>query len=201
MKTRIRAISEIVYNKSVLHVGFADACFDPLNPHEYVFRRKMRMGIWLHDHLVSYSNRCAGIDTDKVAVDLLKQMGYINVHSDYNSILGMEFDYLVLGEIIEHIDNPVEFLKGLKKMFPNSKIIATVPNALKIENFINCLFGKEIINEDHRYWFTPFTINKIMERSGYIGNTELIESSPRGIIKTLVKTIFPYFRDIILFTT
>ncbi len=46
------------------------------------------------------------------------------------------------------------------------RIIVTVPNAFKFENFLNAMRDREAINSDHRYWFTVYTIAKVMTLSG-----------------------------------
>jgi hypothetical protein len=47
------------------------------------------------------------------------------------------------------------------------EIIVTVPNAFALQNFLNAFRRVEKINSDHRFWFSPYTLAKIMHRSGF----------------------------------
>ena len=81
-----------------------------------------------------------------------------------------KWDYLVAGEIVEHLDNPVEFLRLLNERYKQrvDKIIITVPNAFRINNLTFSMKGQECINTDHRYWFTPYTICKVVHRANFV---------------------------------
>lgn len=70
--------------------------------------------------------------------------------------------------MLEHVDNPVQFLEAVNKNYREivDKIIITVPNAFSIFNFMTALSGKEAINTDHRYFFTPYTLCKIAYMAG-----------------------------------
>ena len=73
------------------------------------------------------------------------------------------------GEIIEHLDNPVNFLKAFKEKYGNNveRFIITVPSIYNTHQFTNMMNYKEIINSDHRFWFTPYTISKVLASAGY----------------------------------
>lgn len=60
------------------------------------------------------------------------------------------------------------FLKSLKKGLGNNarELIVTAPNAIRWEKFKNLRKGIECINSDHRYWFTPYTLAKIVLETG-----------------------------------
>ena len=76
---------------------------------------------------------------------------------NFPEITGSRWDYAVFGEIIEHIDDPVHFLKTFRQRFGGSvnRFIITVPNIYNKQHFTNMLKYREVINSDHRYWFTP----------------------------------------------
>jgi hypothetical protein len=88
---------------------------------------------------------------------------------DFPEITDNKWDYAVFGEIIEHIDDPVHFLKTFRQRFGGSVngFIVTVPNIYNKHHFSNMLKYREVINSDHRYWFTPYTISKILVTAGY----------------------------------
>ena len=70
-----------------------------------------------------------------------------------------------MGEIVEHLNDPVSFLKTLKEKFKDKvdRIVVTCPNAMFYKNIIDFAQKRERINTDHRYWFTPYTISKVMQ--------------------------------------
>ena len=73
-----------------------------------------------------------------------------------------------MAEVLEHIDNPVSFIKDIATHYRENigGIIITVPNAfgfIHISQAINN--GVESVNNDHRYWFTPYTICKVAHQA------------------------------------
>jgi 2-polyprenyl-3-methyl-5-hydroxy-6-metoxy-1,4-benzoquinol methylase len=176
----------------------------------------MKHNTWLHKHLNESANKCLGIDINEKSIDFIKQdLGYTNticaniLTDNISAITDQKWDILVLGEILEHIDDPVEFLKNIKAKYQNNieTIIITVPNAFYIDNFYNTVSDVEIINSDHRYWFTPYTLSKIMVSAG-IKPTEiyLCQRFPYNTRSLRLKKLFkkwilkkhPYSRNTII---
>lgn len=168
-KRRIEFLTDFVKNKKVLHIGFTD--------HVPLIEQKVKSNDWLHKLLIDSSNHCVGIDINTKSVDYVKKvLGIKNVYSlDIatenlpQQIKTEEFDVVILGEVLEHIDNPVNFLNQINiKLSKQSKqLIVTVPNALDLTNLLEIGSGIEYINTDHRYWFTPFTLSKVLSRANF----------------------------------
>lgn len=78
------------------------------------------------------------------------------------------WDYAILGEILEHIDNPVSYLNAIQQLYSDCliRIVITVPNAWTQATMRMANRSTEIINSDHRYWFTPYTLSKVMVQAG-----------------------------------
>ncbi len=156
-------------NKKVVHIGFADHI--PLVP------EKIKNNKWLHQRLLNVSSRCIGVDVDAEALDYFaKNYSYndIYLHDVVNDpplqqIVAEKWDYMVLGEILEHVDNPVSFLTGLVNKYGQyvQRILITVPNAVNLMNVRMAKNHKELINSDHRFWFTPFTLAKVGTMAGW----------------------------------
>ena len=117
-----------------------------------------------------------GIDIDEAGIAFLKkELGYTDVKAlDISAkpssiVTASHWDYMVLAEIVEHFDNPVEYLTRIRKFYREhiDQLIVTVPNALAAGNFRHATAGTEHINSDHRYWFTPYTISKVLTRVGF----------------------------------
>jgi 2-polyprenyl-3-methyl-5-hydroxy-6-metoxy-1,4-benzoquinol methylase len=167
-QTRTEFILQLCKNKKVLHLGCAD--------HIPLIKSKIQNGQWLHGLLMKVAKECAGIDINKASIEYLKnELNIPNVyHADLtrelpSEILSTSWDIVIMGEILEHIDNPVFFLEQLKmrlKLIAGTLLI-TVPNSfnyLLVNDIKNSI---EDINSDHRYHFTPYTLTKIMYQAGF----------------------------------
>ncbi|MEN3008909.1 methyltransferase domain-containing protein [Pseudothermotoga sp.] len=177
--TRFELLEKLLGNKTVIHIGFAD--------HKDLILKKIENNTWLHKRLIEISQKCVGIDIDCETVEFVrKKLSIPNVfcldimEADLPiEILSAHWDCVLLGEIIEHVNNPVQFLTNLRKKFLGlvDSVIITTPNALRISNFEFALKGSEVINSDHRYWFTPYTLMKIATTAGYkIQNLYMVQS-------------------------
>ena len=209
--SRESAITEIIKNKDVIHIGCSD--------HIQFIEEKIKNNKWLHKLISDNAKSCIGIDIDKESIEFIKnKLGYTNVfHWDilndvFDNITSKNWDYVVFGEIIEHLDNPVNFLKVLKMKYGKniSKFIITVPNIYNKRQFINMMNYREVINSDHRFWFTPYTITKILVSAGYnpelisyanlqsLNTSELIVRKIKRLAGMEVKYPYYYFNTIII---
>ena len=209
--SREAAITEIIRDKNVIHIGCSD--------HIQIINEKIISGKWLHKLITDNSKNCIGIDIDKESIEFIKKnLGYTNVFhgdvltDDFEIITAGNWDYAVLGEIVEHLDNPVDFLKGFKTKYGKniSKFIITVPNIYNRRQFKNMMNYREVINSDHRFWFTPYTISKVLVSAGYTPERvsyanlqsltikELIIRKIKRLAGMNVKYPFYYFNTIII---
>lgn len=166
---RIEYLSKVCKDKKVLHIGFAD--------HLPLIENKITNNTWLHQRLIDNTSLCIGLDINVEAIKFCKEkltidnIHYLDIVEDNvpEFISNDVFDYMVLGEILEHVDNPVQFLKGIKEKYSKhvKKIIITVPNFLDLTNIVRIPNNVECINSDHRFWFSPYTLAKILYLSGF----------------------------------
>lgn len=166
---RVEFIKNLVKGKKVIHLGFTD--------HIPLIKDKIRNNNWLHKILCESAELCIGVDIYKEAVDYVRDN--FNVDDIYtHDVTGDEkltritenqWDFLIIGEVLEHIDNPVYFLNRIKNNYGQyiKNIVVTVPNAFDISNIKLLKKNTELINTDHRYWFTPFTLAKVCVRAGF----------------------------------
>lgn len=162
---RITTLINLTKNKKVLHIG----CCDHIN----VIDEKVQNGTWLHKMLNENCKEVIGIDINKDAINYIISKKYAD-NVIYNNILTDKcvkfegiYDYMLLGEILEHVDNPVDFLATIHDKYQGKvkKIIISVPNALKFCAMSN--MKSENINSDHKYYFTPYTLCKILNDAGF----------------------------------
>lgn len=152
----------------ILHIGCCD--------HLALIDAKVRNHTWLHGLLDEACDEVIGIDINKEAVDYINSRNYsrqkiicADVTQDDISVDIAAFDYVLLGDVIEHVDNPVYFLEKLRENLAKSgfvgKYVISTPNAF---TFLKGIYkqGIEGINSDHRYWFTPYTLAKVMYNAG-----------------------------------
>lgn len=168
--SRIEAIIKICTNKAVLHIGCCD--------HISVIDEKRANYTWLHGILEDKCSYLQGVDICEEAVNYCN----VNQYSEMPIIVGDvtkcqvpnmdKFDYVLMAEMIEHVNNPVDFLKetqkNLKEQGFNGKYILTAPNAFGMMKRNIFTKGVERINTDHKYWFSPFTLAKIMAEADII---------------------------------
>lgn len=192
---------ELVKDKTILHLGFLD--------HLPLIDDKIKNKNWLHNKLVESSKLCVGIDINEEGIKYLENKYKMNdiycidiVNDNLpNDIANIKFDYLLIPDVIEHISNPQQFLFSIKEKLKDSvkEVVVTTPNAFRWNNFINTFKNSECINTDHRFWFTPYTLSKIMYDSKYeVEKIDYLEHgrlSRREIIKKMILKKYPAFRD------
>ena len=207
---RVKFVCDLAKGKKVLHLG----CLD----HQPLIEAKIKRNQWLHKELTETAAECLGIDIDKEALDYVKStFGFNNIIlGDFTKeklagITNKQWDYAILGELLEHIDNPVEYLQAISANYADSikQIVITVPNAWTQTTITKALSSSEIINTDHRYWFTPYTLAKVMTRANmdvqeiYFANrvplnySQLIQKKALALVGQVPKYNFTFASSIV----
>jgi hypothetical protein len=158
-------LSHWVAGRRVLHVGFAD--------HVPLISNRVADGSWLHAHLSCSASMCQGIDIHPDAVNKARSLGFENVHvldifalDAPATLVAWGVDLVVVPDVIEHVPDPAAFLRRLAECLPAAEFVVTVPNALSLRNAVRAAAGLERINTDHRVWFSPFTLLKVLADAG-----------------------------------
>jgi len=183
--SRIDTIKNICKGASVIHVGCCD--------HLPLIDRKIRSNNWLQRILDENCRYVIGIDINVEAIQYINKNKLAKnpvlcvdiTTKDLGKMLPQKaFDYVVMGEIVEHLDNPESWLSKVKKNLDSlgfhGKFIITVPNAFSFLNSKYAHSGIENINSDHKYWFTPYTISKGMYDAGIVPEEILFASYGKG---------------------
>ena len=166
IRERMEALVAHAAHKRVLHIGCVD--------HIPLLAARIQQGNWLHGRLAAVASECVGFDTNADGIEHLRREYRLDniYHSDVSRMLPLAFggswDLAIIGDVLEHVDNPVEFLSGLNSALAGrvEAALITVPNAFRAGNWLQSLLGREVINSDHRYWYTPFTLWKVLARAG-----------------------------------
>ncbi len=136
------------------------------------------------------------VEVDLHAVETLK--GKKRVNQIYNSIeeVNSKYDLILLSHILEHFSSPISFINKISSLLKiEGKIFIEVPNS-------DYLFKKK--NEPHLLFFTPQSLKKLIEKSGFkicdistFGEeiealrSNLNKGTNESILKKLLKKLLP----------
>jgi 2-polyprenyl-3-methyl-5-hydroxy-6-metoxy-1,4-benzoquinol methylase len=189
--SRIKILNEIIKGKSIAHFGAADHPFT---------RERLDDHSLLHYKLNKNCVNLKAFDISLEGLEILEKNGYESEYCDINSsVPDLDgIDLVVFGEIIEHLGSPQAALENIGKgMISGAQILVSTPNAFYGQNFINAFFNIENVHPDHLMSFTPITLKKIMEESGFelIGSySTYLERRGKGkISKRIWRKITPIF--------
>jgi 2-polyprenyl-3-methyl-5-hydroxy-6-metoxy-1,4-benzoquinol methylase len=160
--------------------------------------------------LSASAGTCIGVDIDQNAIIEAKRLsGLENIiwadvtdSSKPRELIDKVFDLAIFGEVLEHIGNPVLFLKQFLQRYGAqvAHTIITVPNALRAGNLRNAFKSQETINTDHRFFFTPYTICKVAWDAGLRPiSIHMAFFSKASRAKRLLLNRFPLFAENIIY--
>jgi 2-polyprenyl-3-methyl-5-hydroxy-6-metoxy-1,4-benzoquinol methylase len=147
--------------KKILHLGCADM--------PYTTERGEHL---LHIQLskVTPPENLWGIDISEEGIEHVRKMGFDNlilgnVEDMGQELRDMDFDIILAGEIIEHLDNPGLFLKSLKSiMTERTELMLTTYNANSFKGFLNAIMRREKVHPDHNYYFSNRTLKQLFQK-------------------------------------
>lgn len=152
MDPRIKKILDsIIPGKTVLNSGCAQ------NPE-------------LHQLLSKRTKKIIGIDIDKKALSRLEKKGFEVYLMDVEKIsLKEQFDYIIAGELIEHLSNPgLFFQSSYKHLKKDGKIILTTPNISSIFLYFLIVFLNKTQDKSHVYYFDEKNLLVLISRFPYV---------------------------------
>ena len=162
---RISFLSDKATGRRVIHVGFVDTGCATMN---------QSAGTWLHGHLNEQATSLVGIDLDEAGVKEAGAAGYEAYAVDCRDREAVEAlqiataQVVIAGEVIEHVDDPGSFLRGLHSLVaPGGQLIITTPNAYGLFNVFASLALREINHPDHVLMFTWRTLTNLASRYGW----------------------------------
>jgi 2-polyprenyl-3-methyl-5-hydroxy-6-metoxy-1,4-benzoquinol methylase len=153
-------LSQLVKDKSVLDVGCADHWVG-----------SEAIDTWLHRHLAQTARAIVGLYILEPEVRALQQREYNMVAGDATSVsLGQTFDYVVAGELIEHVGDAAALLRNMARhLEPHGRLVITTPHAFFLQHYFEFLLGiqKRRWHPQHVAWYCPFTLQNLLEQNGY----------------------------------
>ena len=154
---------------------------------------------WKHKLVAQTSSHVVGIDILEEYIEVLRQRGFDIRFCDATSdtFLGETFDIVIIGDVIEHVDNPVSLIRfSLRHLNQDGFIIVKTPNPYFFDHIKKYLKGKSFVNAEHIAWFTPTMALEIARRAGCtLDSYSIFPESGRSILKGLLKNKELFSRD------
>jgi len=128
---------------------------------------------WLHGQLRKVASNLIGVDINRAGREELRIRGYDVLLPQ--ELEGRTFERIVMGDVIEHVNNPVAFLEFYAKhLTDDGRIVLTTPNAFSaLELFSIATRNRIWVNAEHVCFFDPLTLAEVVERAGL----EIVEFS------------------------
>ena len=127
----------------------------------------------LCDQGAQLQHEIVGIDIDESAVQWLrgKMPGKRIIVGDAHrlaTVLPHEcFDFIIAGDVIEHLPNPGLFLEACKSVLvDNGEIALTTINSFGVVRFFKALFNHEAVHADHVAYYSMNTLKRLGEING-----------------------------------
>jgi 2-polyprenyl-3-methyl-5-hydroxy-6-metoxy-1,4-benzoquinol methylase len=174
-------------HRSVLHIGCSSAPYT---------EQRLQAGTHLHQHLLGITRELYGIDLSREGLDIMgRQLKCSNLfigdaeRLEEVSITKCDFDVVLAGDILEHLNNPGLFLAGVQRfMGPHSRLIISTNNAFSLPNFVRLVLGGFREGTGHVLVNSPATLVNILDRHG-LRAVEIVtayQRQPKGFVATAV---------------
>lgn len=170
---RGRFLAELARGQSGFHVGCADY---PMA------EQRLASGTLLQAALAENSRSLLGIDLSSEGLDLLARHGFEPLRvMDAESIdLDGKLEFVVAGDVLEHMNKPGEFLERVPSLLqPGGSIVIGVPNALSLDVFRFALSGVERTHRDHTFYYSPKTLTELCARVGLLPTRLVFTVQPK----------------------
>ena len=129
---------------------------------------------WLHGRILGEARYVTGIDiSDKLPPEGLETGANGRIlcrdaaRLDLHGVDVDEIEVVVAGEFIEHLENPLEFFRGIKRALPGRELLLSTPNGVCFSNTLMGAIGREVQHPDHLQNFTYKTLNTMFLRAGF----------------------------------
>jgi len=161
---RLTYIADLCRDKIVLDVG----CYDE------TALAKINTKHWLHDRIRANATRVVGLDSSNLIPpegirtgdnSIIYRGDGVDIGSDI--LQAADFNMIVAGEFIEHIDNPLRFFKDMKDKFPGQELVISTPNGTCFANTLLGSIRREVQHPDHLHNFSFKILNTLCLRANF----------------------------------
>ena len=149
---------------------------------------------WKHKSIRSWAKSILGVDILEAEVNLLKERGFnvsqVDATSDID--LGSRFDRIVVGDVLEHVENPVNLLRFAgRHLSDDGQILLSTPNPYYYPFIVRTIKeGTLIANAEHMSWISPSMALELGRRSNLnLRSYHLAHGIPKSWLKRILKNI------------
>lgn len=165
----------------MLHLGCADWPYTD---------DRISSGRLLHAQIADVSSRVVGVDMSAEGLDRMRSLEPswdLRLADACSFLPDCEFDVVVASELIEHLENPGDLLRGLARWAtPQHELILTTPNAFAMKGALRALFGAEFCHPDHTVLFSTKTLTQLLARCGWtVSGVKYYECRPQGGVSAI----------------
>jgi SAM-dependent methyltransferase len=128
-----------------------------------------RSPFWVHKALADKAASLLGMDLSAEGVAYLAERGFNVTHGDaQNFDLGRQFDCIVAGDLIEHLEDFSGFIESCKRHIrPGGALLISSPNPWYWRNVAKAMVSAEVDNNiEHTCWLCPRTLRQLVGRHG-----------------------------------
>lgn len=161
---RIGYIAHCCQGKVVLDIG----CLDE------TALQKRDTEHWLHKRIANMATRVFGVDSSSkipndglVTADNAKIVRGDGVELSPTIITADDFQIIVAGEFIEHIESPLRFFRNMRAAFPGRELVISTPNGSAFSNTLLGMIQREAQHPDHLQLFSYKVLNTLCMRAGF----------------------------------
>jgi trans-aconitate methyltransferase len=128
---------------------------------------------WLHGEIAKVATRVIGVDNSKDVPPegIVSAPNAKIVRGDVNCLQEVvqdtDIQVLVAGELLEHLPEPLAFLRQLQRLYAGRQLLLTTPNATSLANVILATSKRESNHHDHLQVFSIKTLNTLCLRAGF----------------------------------
>ncbi|MBC7784574.1 MAG: class I SAM-dependent methyltransferase [Burkholderiales bacterium] len=189
---RFHVIEPFVRAREVMDLG----CVDSRKArHDAQARFEYKANL-LHKQIAQASPGTLGVDIDPDGVKVLNENGYQVIVADVETMdLGRQFDTIVAGELIEHLESPGKWLRNMfRHLKPGGVIIVSTPNPFYAGSTWKIWrYGKPAVHEEHMGWQDPTTLGQLFKRTGFEPFEGYWVQPTPSLLKTWKRLFRPFF--------
>jgi len=154
----MHAVTDYVTGRSVLDIGVVAHSREFIDSPE-----------WKHREIKRVASRSVGCDILPDEVAYLQSLGFDVrlVDATSSTDLGERFETAYIGDVIEHVNDPIKLMQfAAKHLASNGQIVVVTPCPFWWKNLVRCLSERPLMmNVDHLDWITPFNAVEIGHRA------------------------------------